>query len=367
MPALTVGCYYPRGKTGVRDYAEALCAALNQHGVRATHGNHADVCLYHLGNNPLHREIYLQALARPGIVVLHDAVLHHFFLGWLDERRYVEEFVYNYGEWSRELACRLWQRRAHAASDARYFEFAMLRRIAESSRAVVVHNPAAVRLVQAHAPQAFVCEIPHLVLPAAWPSPAEAERLRQALGIPPQSFVFGLFGYLRESKRPGAVLRAFARLRDTGIGCALLVAGDFVSPELERALAPLLAQPGVIRAPHAPEPLFLRLMMAADACINLRWPPAGETSGITIRMMDAGKPVLLTASQENSRFPEDACVRIEAGEAEEEMLLVSMVWLARFPEIARRIGRSAQAYVRCVHASASVAAAYCRLLRQIAA
>jgi glycosyltransferase involved in cell wall biosynthesis len=367
MPALTVACYYPRGKTGVRDYAEALCVALNRHGVRATYGNHADICLYHLGNNPLHRDIYLRALARPGVVVLHDAVLHHFFLGWLDEPRYVEEFVYNYGEWSRELACRLWQRRAHAAADARYFQFAMLRRIAERSKAVVVHNPAAARLVQTHAPQASVFEIPHMVLPAAWPSPAEAERLRQDLGIPPQSFVFGLFGYLRASKRPGAVLRAFARLRATGIGCALLIAGDFVSPELERSLAPLLAQPGVIRVRHSPERRFLRLMMAADACINLRWPSAGETSGITIRMMDAGKPVLVTASEENCRFPEDACVRIEGGILEEEMLFASMLWLARSRETARRIGRVAQAYVRRVHASAPVAAAYCRLLRQIAA
>jgi glycosyltransferase involved in cell wall biosynthesis len=364
MPALTVGCYYPRGRTGVKDYAAALGAALNDHGVRLTDGKQADISLYHLGNNQLHREIYLRALARPGIVVLHDAVLHHFFLGWLDERCYVEEFVYNYGEWSRELACRLWQRRAHAAADARYFRFAMLRRIAERSRAIVVHNPAAARLVRAHAPQARVCEIPHLILPAAWPSPAEVERLRQDLGIPAESFVFGLFGYLRESKRPGAVLRAFARLRDAGVGSVLLAAGDFVSAELERALAPLVSQPGVIRVRRSPERLFLRLMMVADACINLRYPPAGESSGITIRMMDAGKPVMMTASEENCRFPEDACVRIEAGVLEEEMLFASMLWLARFPEIARQIGRSAQAYVRRVHAGAQVAAAYCRLLHE---
>lgn len=362
---MTVGFFHPRAGTGVAEYASALRRAFAGLGVAVTRDARAGVCVYHLGNNHLHRDIYRRALLRPGIAVLHDAVLHHFFLGSLDERRYVDEFVYNYGEWSRDLACRLWRGRAHAAADPRYFQFPMLRRVAEISKAVVVHNPAAARMVRAHAPQARLIEIPHLVLPAAWPSPAEAERLRRRLGISPRAFVFGVLGYLRESKRPATVLRAFARLRQAGVDCALVVAGDFVSPDLERALAPLLAQPGVIRLAHTPERFFLRLILLLDACINLRHPSAGETSGITIRMMDAGKPVLLTASEENSRFPEDACVRIEPGPAEEEMLFEVMLWLARFPDIARQIGARAQAYVRRVHAPEQAAAAYRELLFQI--
>ncbi|MCS6954403.1 MAG: glycosyltransferase family 4 protein [Bryobacterales bacterium] len=359
---MTVGCYGPSGATGVRDYVEALRAALGRRGVRCTAGERADVRLYHLGNNARHRDIYRRALERPGVVVLHDAVLHHFFLGWLDQARYVEEFVYNYGEWTRELAARLWRGRARAAADPRYFQFPMLRRVGEISQAVVVHNPAAARMVRAHAPQARLVEIPHLILPAAWPTLAEAERLRQHLGISPRAYVFGLFGYLRESKRPATVLRAFARLRREGRECALLVAGDFVSPDLERALAPQLAQPGVIRVRHAPESVFLRLMMLADAGINLRHPSAGETSGITIRMMDAGKAVILTAIEENARFPEDVCVRIEPGLAEEEMLFEAMRWMAHVPELGREIGRRAQAYVRRWHAPEAVAAAYLELL-----
>jgi hypothetical protein len=108
-----------------------------------------DVALYHLGNNPLHREIYRRALAEPGVVVLHDAVLHHFFLGALDRAAYIDEFVYNYGEWHRGLAREdLWRARASSGFDRRYFDYPMLKRIAERSRAVVVHNPAAARMVR---------------------------------------------------------------------------------------------------------------------------------------------------------------------------------------------------------------------------
>ena len=85
---MTVGfeAPFPLARTGVADYAASLAAALGRHVTVEVNARRADVWLYHLGNNQFHREIYPRALARPGVVVLHDAVLQHFFLGWLDEQ-----------------------------------------------------------------------------------------------------------------------------------------------------------------------------------------------------------------------------------------------------------------------------------------
>ena len=85
----------PPARTGVADYSAALLGALRRSG--AVNLGDGDINLYHLGNNQLHREIYQRALEKPGVVVLHDAVLQHFFLGTLCEHEYVAEFVYNYG------------------------------------------------------------------------------------------------------------------------------------------------------------------------------------------------------------------------------------------------------------------------------
>ena len=137
----------PPARTGVADYAAALLSALKRRGSVEVDSTTADVHLYHLGNNSLHREIYERALARPGVAVLHDAVLHHLLLGSLESGQYVEEFVYNYGEWHREFAMELWRARRLSGTDPRYFRYAMLRRIAETSRAVIVHNPAAAAIV----------------------------------------------------------------------------------------------------------------------------------------------------------------------------------------------------------------------------
>ncbi|MBZ5723372.1 MAG: glycosyltransferase [Acidobacteriia bacterium] len=339
----------PPAHSGVADYSAALLTELRRHGQVEVAPRRCDVALYHLGNNALHAEIYRRALAEPGVVVLHDAVLHHFLLGQLDEPSCIEEFVYNYGEWNRGLARELWRGRAASAADRRYFDYPMLKRIAERARVVVVHNPAAARAVAAHAPGARVVEIPHLFKMPALPSDGEAARYRQRLGVAPGAFLFGVFGYLRESKRLLTVLEAFAEVRREAPHSALLVAGRFASTDLERAVAPLLSAPGVVRRPFLEEREFWLAAQAVDACINLRYPAAGETSGIAIRFMGIGKPVLLTEAAECSRFPQDACVRIEPGLAERESLRQHMVLLTLMTEVARAIGQRGAGHVRAHH------------------
>jgi hypothetical protein len=352
----------PPARTGVADYAAALLERLRRHGTIEPHARSADAALYHLGNNQMHRSIYERALARPGVVVLHDGVLHHFFLGALDRAAYVDEFVFNYGAWNRSLAEELWRGRANAGFDPRYFDYPMLRRVAERSQAVVVHNPAAARMVRQHCPPARLIEIPHLFaappLPAAW----EVLRMRQALGVPPRGFLFGVFGHLRETKRLCGVLRAFVRLHADRVDTRLLIAGAFASVDLARAMAPLESVPGVVRLPYLGERDFWRAALAVDACINLRYPGGGETSGIGIRLMGIGRAVMLTAGEENARFPGTACLRIEPGPAEEDSLWHHMVLLTSIRECAGEIGLRASEHIAERHQAAHIAKQFWEVL-----
>ena len=350
----------PPAHTGVADYAGSLLRALRKNG-EVTLGD-GDINLYHLGNNQLHREIYQRALDLPGISVLHDAVLHHFFLGSFPEQEYIAEFTYNYGIWSEDLARQLWHGRAHSASDPEYFRYPMLKRAAERSRAVIVHNPAASAMVTNHAPAAVIHEIPHLFEPPELPADHEVTALRRKFGIALRTCLFGVFGHLRESKRLAGVLRAFHRARASA-DIALLVAGDFVSRDLEQSLGPLLAAEKIFRIGYTPEREFWLHAGAVDACINLRYPRAGETSGISIRLMGIGKPVILSAGCETSRFPEAACLRVDPGPAEEDLLAEYMLWLARYPDDARAIGERARAHIREYHAPERVAALYWQTIR----
>jgi glycosyltransferase involved in cell wall biosynthesis len=352
----------PPARTGVADYAAALLDALRRKGEVEIESARADIDLYHTGNNPLHAAVYDRALARPGVVVLHDAVLHHFLLGRLDQASYIEEFVYNYGEWMRGLAGDLWRGRAASGADRRYFEYGMLRRIAERARALVAHNPAAVESVRRHAPAARVVEIPHLFAPPALPELADVLRWRSAHGVAPGDFLFGVFGYLRESKRLFSLLDAFERLRRDTPRARLLVAGDFVSSDLGRAAAEPLAAAGAVRLPHLSEAEFWTAACAVDACINLRYPAAGESSGVAVRLMGIGKPVFVTDSLESARFPADACLRIPAGPEERDSLWRHMVLLTSIPEAAGAIGARAAEHIRTRHAVDSIADQYWKTL-----
>ncbi len=350
----------PPARTGVADYSASLLRALQSTG--SVEIGEGDINLYHLGNNQLHREIYQRALEKPGIAVIHDAVLQHFFLGCFSEPEYVAEFVYNYGTWTADQARDLWRGRARSASDPEYFRYSMLKRVAEKSLAVIVHNPAAAAIVKQHAPAAIIHEIPHLLElpepPRAW----EVAALRGKLGIPEGAFLFGVFGHLRESKRLPAVLRAFHRARGAA-EIALLVAGDFVSSDLERALEPLLASDRIFRVGYTPERDFWMHAACVDACINLRYPTAGETSGITIRLMGLGKPVLMSAALENAGFPDASCIQVDAGPAEEDQLVEFMIWLATFPQDARAMGRRAAAHIREFHHPQRIADLYWQAIR----
>jgi len=84
---VTAGFYspLPPARTGVADYAAALLAALRGRGRVEIAPARCDVALYHLGNSAQHAAIYRRAIERPGVVVMHDAVLNHFYVGQLDE------------------------------------------------------------------------------------------------------------------------------------------------------------------------------------------------------------------------------------------------------------------------------------------
>ncbi|HEY4364752.1 MAG TPA: glycosyltransferase family 4 protein [Bryobacteraceae bacterium] len=353
----------PPSPTGVADYSAALLTALRKRHEVAVADPLAEIALYHIGNNHLHREIYARALEHPGVVVIHDAVLQHFFLGTFDQTQYVDEFVFNYGEWTRGLAEDLWKNRARSAADPRYFQYPMLKRIVTASRAVIVHNPAAARVVLQHNTQARVFEIPHLFAPPAVPDAVETLRFRERLGLGPRTLLVGVFGHLRESKRLSAILRAMELLWERGADATLLVQGDFASSDLERALAPrLVNNPRILRTGYLPDAEFWRWASATDVCLNLRFPSAAETSGIAVAMMGIGKAVVFTAGEEIARIPGDACLRVDASAMEERELADYLVWLVADREAATEIGRRAAAYIAREHAVEKVAAQYSEAL-----
>lgn len=348
----------PESASGVAVYASRLASELSRHLRLIPNADRADLHLYHLGNNQLHWPIYRRALAHPGVVLLHDANLHHMFLGALGEGEYVAEFAAQYGAWHQGLAHQLWRGRARSAADPVYFEYTLLRRIVERSTLVVVHNEAAAAKAR-HAGAARVAVIPHFIPEPPAPDESALAVLRQRFGFAPGCFVAGVFGHLRESKRLAPLLRAFRIAHAESPSLRLLIAGAFVSQEYEAAIAPLLAQPGVVRAGYVKEEsAFWQHLYLADACVNLRYPSCGESSGIAAHMAAAAKPLIVTAGDEWSGFPPGTLLPVDASPAETGMLAGYLIWLSQNRGHGRQLGSQTAAWAR---RSQSLSAAGSRL------
>ena len=288
-----------------------------------------DQCLYQLGNNRLHWFVYQAALARPGVLDLHDALLQHLFLGHSWEA-WEQEFAFVYGARGKEIAANL--RGGNMGAHEGFFRYPLTKRVVEASRAVIVHNPGAVERVRRESPGTACHVIPHLI----HSRPVAADR--KALGLPPTAFLVGFFGYVREPRRLPVIVRAFQSLRRTVPNAELLIVGD------GRAEGP-----GIRCAGPVSDELFDQYGAACDVVVNLRWPSAGESSGVSICMMGLGRPVIMTDLPENSGYPEDSCLRVPPGEMEEPLLLEYLLELAQKPALGQAIGSRAREHIAQEH------------------
>ncbi len=193
-----------------------------------------DVVLYHLGNNPdYHAEIYRTLLKHPGVVVLHEAVIHHMVreitLHAGEPEDYVREMHYAYGR-TGEAAAR---RCVATGVPLDPWSYPLFERVVDTSLGVIVHNRFTRDRVLASRPLARLAIVPHHLSLEGLTVPT-AEEARAALGIEPGTFVIATFGFLTASKRPEVLLRAFARLRREIPAARFLIVGE-VSPHFDFA------------------------------------------------------------------------------------------------------------------------------------
>jgi len=101
---------------------------------------------------------------------------------------------------------------------------------------------------------------------------------------------------------------------------------------------------------------------AADICLNLRHPTAGETSASLLRLLGAGKPTLVTASGSFAELPPGVAAQVDLDAIEGDLIVAYCRLLAARPSIAAALGANARAYVAREHTLDGAAAGYIRFL-----
>jgi glycosyltransferase involved in cell wall biosynthesis len=324
------------------------------------------VCIYHLKNDPAFAAVYQTALARPGIVVLHEAVLHNLLAGSLPADIFENEFVYNYGEWLRPFGRQLLEEISSPIRERRRAEFPMLRRLVEASRAVVVHNPFAARLVRealaVSGAATSVFEIP-LGIEAASPlDEASLNAFRQKLDLSPESIVISAFGPLGTQRRFRSLLEAIAKLN---FPHRLVLTGESTGQEYELIAQALFDPPVPVHLLRPSQNDIAHISQLTDIGVSLCHPPTGRTPPEVLAWMELGKPVIVTASDETSAIPAQAVIRIDPGESEVEMLAHYLVALGTDENMRSAIGANAREYIGQHHLLDPVAQQYRNVIQQL--
>lgn len=364
----------PPMESGIADYSAELLPHLSQHAEIELIGpeggqrslDRFDAVVYHLGNNrDYHAEIYRSLLRHPGIVVLHELVLHHLvrdltlFSG--DPEGYVRELRYAYGPSGEALA----RRSLQTGIPLDPFAYPLFERAVDASLGLIVHSAYVRDRVLASRPLTRIALIPHhLELGAA--AGLSSAKARENLGLPADAFLVGAFGFFTAAKRLPVLLKAFARLRRQIPGARLLLAGE-ISPhyhEFERVFAGELRD-GVTVTGRLDLDGFLRHMAAVDLAVNLRHPSAGETSGTLIRLLGLGKPVIVSRNAAFAELPDDCCAKVDLDETEEELLFTYLLRLAEDEPLRRRMGENAARYALGHHSIQGSASGYAAFLQQV--
>jgi glycosyltransferase involved in cell wall biosynthesis len=307
-----------------------------------------DLDLYHVGNSPGHAYVYRAALARPGVVVLHDWSVHHLVLAETVERGDVAGYLREMRRAHGEAGTFVGRQVARAlGGDLLPALYPLNDRLLEASLAVVGltdHVAARARLRLRGRP---VLHLPHHV---SLPSLPGREEARRRLGLPADAFLVTAPGLATVSKGLDVAIRSVARLRKAHPKMLLVVAGG-VDPRLPLGQWLREAGLGDTRVTGRLDlDSFVAHLVAADVILALRFPSHGEISGALLRALGAGRPALVTAGTPAAdEFPEGVVVPVDPGALEEEELVAFLDRLAADPHLRERVGRAARGYVEEHH------------------
>ena len=360
----------PPEQTGIADYSALLLPALRQridvevvrHGARKPPRG-TDVALYHVGNNPDAHAWIVDALRRePGVVVLHDFVLHHLVAGMTLARgkrdAYLDLLEREHGLPGRLLGHAVMEKRIPSLWETRSPDFPLATFVLDHATALVVHSAYVRDQARAAGFEGPISVVPH---PAWTPPDIAAERVGGGV-------VVGCFGVVNASKRIPELLSATAAVRREHPEVTLLLVGP-TSPgfDIERRLQRLgLADDGIVREGWVDETRLWELMAGSDVLVNLRHPTMGETSGSVIRGFSLGKPMVVSDVGWFAEIPADVALKVPPDDVEVEALTAALELLATRADVREAMGSAAADLARREHDVDRVAELYAAALERAA-
>jgi glycosyltransferase involved in cell wall biosynthesis len=266
-----------------------------------------DLAIYNFGNHlPFHEGIFEIAALHPGLAVVHDFVLHHFFAGWFLEKHhspqaYFDSLTSLYPSLSARFptpdalaAARLWE-----SGELPSVPFASP--ILDNALAAVCHSRFQADSLRPHwpgpidvIPLAYEPDTPAIPAPAG-PDPAARPRIL-------------VIGHINPNKCVDHLLAALRGLPPVELICAGPI-DDNYRARLEQLAAGLDPASSLSFTGFVSDAEMTRLLHNATLCANLRKPVTEGASASVIEEMFFSKPVLVYNEGFFAELPADTVLR----------------------------------------------------------
>ena len=299
----------------------------------------ADLNIYNLGNNAtFHRAIFDVARQAPGLMVLHDTRLQHFFARYsetpgADRDFYLDSMGRAYGP--------------DGTNDARAFlahdmdldtlveRYPMTLTALDGALAAVMHNEADQMAL------ARQTRTPVFFLPLPFAGPGASEHLPPGRTL--QLIAFGFIGF---NRRLSSIMKALARHGDADLRLDIYGAMEDPGAVGGQAAALGLGERVQLHG-FVPEAELTAALAHADLAFNLRFPSMGEASASQLRIWDAALPSMVTRTGWYAALPDETVFFVEP-EDEIAGIRAHLTALRRDPARFRRAGEYGREVVlRC--------------------
>ena len=312
-----------------------------------------DHVLYNFGNNyEFHGGIFNTARQRPGVVVLHDAVMYHFFAElYLEDKKdpssFLSLFDELYGPRAVERVSRSLRGLEPPLPDTQAIsQWSLLEATVESALGVVVHS----EYCKAKIADIVECPIAKAGLPVERASDLELLG-RSRLGVPSDHVLIVIAGGLNRNKRADSVIRALGALRGRTQRTTLALVGWITTEESAR-LKEIARAEGVdgslLFVGFASDEVFYSYLAQADICVNLRYPNTEGGSASVVEEMLYDNAVVALNTGVFGELPDNTVSRVRLA-YEHQDLTRALGELIESPERREELATRARSYAERAH------------------
>lgn len=314
-----------------------------------------DLCIYQLGNSEYHKYMFDYILKYPGIVVLHDLILHGLFAyclcveeGKFNGEKYLE-YVFNNHGYDKYLNS---MRSLEHGLEINPYDISMnfFKEIADSSKLVLVHNNFSKKWIENQVSFITVRKL-NMAFPVNEYSIEEKEKLKIDFGFSNDTII-SAFGRITYTKRIDILLKAFSKLlKERKVSnVRLLLVGEFCD-NASREIVPKIVRDEhlenkVIITGHISNEVFNSYFQITDICVNLRYPSSGETSATLIQAFSHGIPCITTNYAQYKEYSDSCCWKVDLGDYEVDLLTEYLFEIITNQKVRQKMSQNANEYAK---------------------